>query len=206
MKKFVLKLCLLAMLSVFCCGLVSPIVAIAESGENQTISVESSVVSNEEEIEQESSVELVPKSESTEWFDETLKPLLIEFGTEIAAFATVVFILLKDLNKTKSGLGTALCALTDSNNQNKDTTKAVEEFKAEVRAEMQEFKAEVMNVLGDIKNGIGANIQDIEETVHKVLDIENIAFGDSDALVSSGAAKRIAEVAKYGKYEPIENK
>ncbi len=152
--------------------------------------LESIVEENEEEI---------LATETSDWFDEVLMPMIIEYGTEVFSFATVVFIMLRDLNKTKSGLGLAVGQLIQSNKDNKTMKVAVEDFKAEMQSKVSEMQSAFQEALNEIKASLTTQVQDIDETAHKILDIEKIAYLDSAALVSSGAAKRIADTVRYGR-------
>ena len=203
MKKFLLKIALCATAIMASAGFIAPISASAETVENNEIITETENVSSETETS-ENQAEIIEETESSEWFDQTLKPLLIEFGTEVIAFVTVILLCLKDLNKTKSTLGTALGALTQSNTDNKAMAKEVQEFKAEVRQEMQEMKETFKGALQEIRESLSKEVVDIDQVVHKILDVEKIAYGSNAALVSSGAAKRIAEVVRYGEIQEKE--
>lgn len=211
MKKLLLKIVLCATAILAAAGFIAPITVSAETSENNAISIETENVSSELETS-ENSAEIVEETESAKWFDETLKPLIIKFGAEVAAFAFVVVIALKDLNKTKSMLGGALGALTQSNTDNKDTAKAVEELKAEYakqKAETQkqmEDMAEMFgNALRELKECLGDKVTDIDETAHKLLEVEKLAYGSNATLVNNGTAKRIAEIVGYGKAKDENN-
>lgn len=196
MKKFLLKIALCATAIMASAGFIAPISASAETVENNEIITETENVSSETETS-ENQAEIIEETESSEWFDQTLKPLLIEFGTEVIAFVTVILLCLKDLNKTKSTLGTALGSLTQSNTDNKAMAK-------EVRQEMQEMKETFKGALQEIRESLSKEVVDIDQVVHKILDVEKIAYGSNAALVSSGAAKRIAEVVRYGEIQEKE--
>lgn len=204
MKKFLLKIVLCATAVMTGVGFIAPITASAETGESSEVIVETENLSSETETS-ENQAEIAKETESSEWFDETLKPLLIEYGADVVAFVTVILLCLKDLNKTKSTLGTALGALTQSNTDNKSMAKEVQEFKAEVRQEMQEMKETFKGALQEIRESLSKEVVDIDQVVHKILDVEKIAYGSNAALVSSGAAKRIAEVVRYGEIKKEEN-
>lgn len=197
MKKLLLKIMLCATACLALVGFIPTAIASAETAENSAISVETENVSAKEETS-ENQAEIVEETESTKWFDETIKPLLIQYGTEVGAFATIFFILLKDLNKTKDSLGGALCALTQSNSDNRNTMNAVIDFKEAVRAEIDEMKNAFNAALQEIREGLSKEVTDIDNTVHKILDVEKIAYSSNASLVSSGAAKKIAEVVRYG--------
>jgi hypothetical protein len=207
-------LCATAVMTGF--GLFAPVMASADEGvENAVESVvtdETSNVSGEEET-----AENTPKEEAVEsgdeWFDEVLMPMVIEYGASVVAFATAVFILLKDFNKTKSTLGTAVGALLTSNGNNEDTAKAVAELKSVYEKQMTEMKGQVENVtalfveaLKELKEGLADKVDNADGTLQKLLEVEKLAYGDNAALVSNGTAKKIAEVVGYGKTEDVNEK
>jgi hypothetical protein len=183
-----------------------------ESVVESVVTDETSNVSGEEET-----AENTPKEEAVEsgdeWFDEVLMPMVIEYGASVVAFATAVFILLKDFNKTKSTLGTAVGALLTSNGNNTDTAKAVAELKSEYEKQMTEMKGQVENVtalfveaLKELKEGLADKVENADGTLQKLLEVEKLAYGDNAALVSNGTAKKIAEVVGYGKTEDVNEK
>ena len=180
-----------------------PLIAYAESAtetlENSTIYDETENESNEaetSEIEGENDAETenkeVAETGTSLWFDEVVKPLLVQYGGGVLAFATAIWLCLKDLNKTKTALASALSALLTSNSNN-------ETMKAEVDKEIAEIRQEFQNGLKALQEGVGAKIEDINETTHKLLEVEKLAYGDNAHLVSNGTAKRIAEVVDHGK-------
>lgn len=209
MKKFLLKiaLCATALLAV---GFVAmPLLVSAEETKKNAIE---SVVT--EELENapsdaetnENQTEIVQETETSKWFDETIKPMLIEYGASVVAFGTAVFFMLKDFNKTKSTLGIAVGALTKSNTNNKDTAKAVEEFKALYEKQKEEYAKQIaemqsvfVGALEELKVMLADKVNDADDTLHKLLDVERLAYGSNAHLVSNGTAKRIAEVIDHGK-------
>lgn len=214
MKKLLLKLILCATTLLAVGGLVSPIVVSADEGvETPEISVEitdTDIVSSEEETVENEGKETVEETESSEWFDKHILPLIVEYGADVIAFATVAFMALKDTQKTKAALSTAVAEVIKSNADNKSTSEAVQELKDAFSKEMEEVKAEhaqeieaikevFLTAITAIREGMEAKVDDIDETVHKVLDVEKIAYGNNAHLVNSGTARRIAEVIGNGK-------
>lgn len=236
MRKFLLKILLSATAVLALGGFVAPIAAIADEGvEAPEISVESTdsdIVSSEEEtaendgeevlvdeevLEDEGNEaivgdgeEIVEETESSEWFDEYIVPMIMEYGADVVAFATVAFIALKDTQKTKNALFGALTEITTSNTENKSTAEAVQKLKEawveEANAMREEHAEEIaalkeafLEAITAIREGMETKVDDIDEIVHKVLDVEKIAYGNNAHLVSSGTAKRIAEVIGNGK-------
>ena len=213
MRKILLKILLSATALLAFGGFVAPIAVSAEEGvEVPEISVETTdtdIVSSGSETEQNEGKEAL-ESETSEWFDEYIIPLIMEYGADVVALATVALLTLKDTRKTKGALFEALTDITTSNTENKNTAEAVRELKEawmEERQAMQIQHAEEIEALKNIfldaisaiREGMEAKVDDIDETVHKVLDVEKIAYGNNAHLVSSGTAKRIAEVIGNGK-------
>ena len=205
MKKFLLKIALCATMMLALGGVTTPLFVSADEGvETPEISTEitdTDIVSSEDETA-ENDGEIVAETETSKWFDETIKPLLLEYGAEVVAFASVVFICLKDLKKAKAVFDEAVTAVTKSNKDNETTSKAVEKLKKELRKEMEE----VTDALKEIREGLEAKVIDVDEIVHKLLDVEKIAYGNNAQLVSNGTAKRIAEVIGNGKKAEDEHK
>lgn len=205
MKKFLLKIALCATMMLALGGVTTPLFVSADEGvETPEISVEitdTDVVSNEGETA-ENDGEIVVETETSEWFDETIKPLLLEYGAEVVAFASVVFICLRDLKKAKTVFDEAVSAITKSNKDNDSTSKAVEKLKKEMRKEMEA----VTEALRGIREGLETRVIDVDEIVHKLLEVEKLAYGNNAHLVSNGTAKRIAEVIGNGKKAEDEDK
>jgi hypothetical protein len=219
-KKTFLKMILCATAIMAGAGFFAPIVVQAE--ENTDIvstqeTLENSAETNEtenvstEEATSENQAEIVAKTNANEWFEETLMPLIIQYGTEVLAFATVVMIALNDLNKTKSTLGIAVGALTKSNTDNKDTSKAVKELKSEYAKQMSEMQAEMKRIgnmfveaVNEIKASLSDKVNDADGKLNALLEVEKLAYGDQAKLVSNGTAKRIAEVVNGGKVKDKE--
>ena len=110
MKKFLLKIALCATMLLALGGVITPLVVSAEESvetpEIITEIADTDIVSSEDETA-ENSPEIVEETETSKWFDETLKPLLLEYGAEVAAIATVVFVCLRDLKpRDKRRVGT----------------------------------------------------------------------------------------------------
>lgn len=205
MKKFLLKIALCATMMLALGGVTTPLFVSADEGvETPEISVEitdTDIVPSEDETA-ENGGEIVAETETSKWFDETLKPLLLEYGAEVVAFASVVFICLRDLKKTKAVFDEAVSAITKSNKDNDSTSKAVEKLKKEMRKEMEA----VTDALNEIREGLETKVIDVDEIVHKLLEVEKLAYGNNAHLVSNGTAKRIAEVIGNGKKAEDEDK
>lgn len=242
MKKFFLKivLCATAVLTGF--GLFAPVTASAnegvESAVESVVTDESSDLSSEVETSKNDG-NFVEETETSEWFDETIKPLLLQYGAEVLAFATVVFLWLKKFSQSNTALGVAVDALTKSNGENIDTSKAVQELKeafikdvtamkeehakeiAEMRSAFTEenaerrsaFVEEIAEMQGafakavqELKETLADKVTNADDTLHKLLEVEKLAYGDNAALVSNGTAKKIAEVVGNGKKKNVDKK
>lgn len=209
MKKFLLKIALCATALLAVGGVATPLFVSAE--ETQGTAIESVATEELENVPSdaetnENQTEIVQETETSKWFDETIKPMLIEYGASVVAFGTAVFLMLKDFNKTKSTLGIAVGALTKSNTNNKDTVKAVEEFKALYEKQKEEYAKQIaemqsvfVGALEELKVMLADKVNDADDTLHKLLDVERLAYGSNATLVSNGTAKRIAEVINHGK-------
>jgi hypothetical protein len=223
MKRLLMKILLAVMGITFCITLSgAPMIAYAEESvemaEDSVISTETGNESSEFETDENEGVigaeteeeTPVDETETSLWFDEVLKPMLIRFGAGVAALGITMLLCFKDFNKMKGILTTALSAVLKANEDNENMQKGVAEFETQFEAEFEEFKSEIRNAveeikrdfsnaIEDLKNGLGVKVADIDEAAHKLLEVEKIAYGDNAKLVSSGAAKRIAEVVDYGK-------
>lgn len=213
MKKLILKIVLMATAVFAGFGYIPTIMANAEGTQESGVeSVEIVETENEpsEEETSENQANFVEETETSEWFDETMKPALIQYGACVFGFATALFFMLKQMNKTGYTLGIALGALTQSNADNISTSQAVAELKAESQASyerqqaeyerrMQEMSDMFANALKELRESLADKVVDIDETAHKLLDVEMLAYGNNAKLVSNGTAKRIAEVVNNGK-------
>jgi hypothetical protein len=202
MKKNLLKIVLMATAVFVAFGCVTTILANAEEEQESVVesveSVEMDNVSTEEEAG-ENQANIVEETDTSKWFDETIKPMLIQYGAGVLAFATAVLILLKDFNKIKATLATALGALTKSNEDNISTAQAVTVLKEILTEALEQNRAEYEKRMQELSESLADKVVDIDEVVHKLLDVEMLAYGDNSKLVSNGTAKRIAEVVNNGK-------
>lgn len=198
MKKFLLKIVLCATMVLALGGVFTPLIVSADEGvETPEISVEitdTDIVSSEEEIT-ENDTEFVEETETSKWFDETIKPLALEFFAVAVGFSAVTAISWKKLKKTMAALTEAVAALAQSIAENKALKK-----------EMRKGMNAVVDALEEIREGLEAKVVDVDEVVHKLLDVEKLAYGNNAHLVSNGTARRIAEVIGNGKKAEDENK
>ena len=170
----------------------SPVIAVAEeSAETPIESAE--IFESEEVIEETESVEnsavledvegIIPETEGSKWFDKYIVPFLVEYGAVLSAFATGVFVFLKSIRKIKAAFADATAVVNTSNNDN-----------AELRAEIKQMKKENEAWKKSIEDQVVAGLADTNKTVHKILDVEEIAYENNTALVGNGTAKKISEV------------
>ena len=198
MKKFLLKIALCATALLAVGGVATPLFVSAE--ETQGNAIESVAT---EELENapndaetnENQTEIVQETETSKWFDETIKPLLIEYGAMVAAGLSAAAICLKKIKKAKEIFDSATGVVEKSNADNKEIKRLVEDFKNEVLSGL----GLVADALKEIREGVEEKVIDVDEIVHKLLDVEKIAYGNNAHLVSNGTAKRIAEVIDHGK-------
>jgi hypothetical protein len=177
---------------------VSPIMAYAEESVNAVESSE--IVTSEEVVEEVDSVEntaseeaveedsgIIPKTEGSEWFDENILPIIINYGAGILAMATVALLALKKLKNVIQLFKDALVLLGIANNKVESTDEEVRIL----REEMDKFK---QSLVENLKEVLTDKVDDIDEVVHKILDVEEIAYESNPVLVGNGTAKKISEV------------
>lgn len=231
MRKFLLKIVLCATAVLTGVGLFAPVTASAnegvESAVESVVTDEPSDLSSEVETNKNDG-NFVEETETSEWFDEMIIPLLLQYGAEVIAFATVVFLWLKKFSQSNTALGVAVDALTKSNGENIDTSRAVQELKeafikdvtamkeehareiAEMRNAFTEENAEMQGAFAkavqELKETLADKVTNADDTLHKLLEVEKLAYGDNAALVSNGTAKKIAEVVGNGKKKNVDKK
>ena len=168
----------------------NPVTAYADETEMPVISSE--IETSEEVIEETESVEnssnleaetseendgkVIAKTKASEWFEETIKPMAIQFGVTGAAVVVVWFFASKKLRMLNKKLEEAVNLVTQSHEEN-----------VKLKAENAKWKKE-------IEEHLLKGVDDIGDTVHKLLTVEKIAYETNTKLVSNGTAKKIAEV------------
>lgn len=205
---------------------VSPVTAFAEDVEESVeISVETSeIVSAEEVVEETESVGnsavlegetevdgVIPETEGSEWFEEYIQPYLIEYGAVLAAVITGAVLFLKkakkvlDLfialleklkiaNKRVEGTADEVKILREENAAlRKELKEENANHRKELKEDMEKFKTELIDTLKEV---LTDKVEDIDETVHKILDVEEIAYESNAKLVGNGTAKKISEVIR----------
>ena len=209
MKKLLLKIVLCATAMLALGGVATPLIVSAE--EAQETAIESVVTDETENVSSEveaseNTAEIGQETDTDKWFEETLLPLVMQFGVEVGAFAFVALIASKNITKMKGVLDIALSAVLKSNEDNvamaktmAELKKAYEQQKEEHAKQMEEMKGAFVDALREIKENLSDKVTDAGDTLNKLLEVEKLAYGDNAALVSSGTARRIAEVVGYGK-------
>lgn len=169
----------------------NPVTAYAEDSVDMPV-ISSEIETSEEVIEESASVEnssnleaetseesngkIIAKTKASEWFEETIKPMAIQFGVTGAAVVIVWFFASKKMRKLERSLAEAVDLVKQSHKENVD-----------VKAENAKWKKEIEeHLLKGVKN--------IGKEVHKLLTVEKIAYETNTKLVSNGTAKKIAEV------------
>lgn len=216
MKKLLLKIVLCATAMLALGGVATPLIVNAE--EAQETAIESVVTDETENVSSEvetdeNTAENGQETDTDKWFEEVLLPLVMQFGVEVGAFALVALIASKSITKTKGVLDIALSAVLKSNEDNvamaktmAELKKAYEQQKEEHAKQMEEMKGAFVDALREIKENLSDKVTDAGDTLNKLLEVEKLAYGDNAALVSSGTARRIAEVVGYGKAEDVNEK
>lgn len=159
---------------------------------------------------------IIPETEFSLWFKEKILPYILQF---LAVAVGALFSFLLVLRKFDIKLGDLINAcnvLRKANKDSEDTKAAVQaqdnkllewtasqaesmkEWQREQKEQMQEHmraQAEAMaagfaQIAADVTN----KLDDAVKTVHKILDVEEIAYRENPAMVSKGTAHKIEEV------------
>ena len=159
----------------------------AEIETSEEVIEETESVENSSNLEAETSEEdegdVIEKTSASEWFEETIKPIALQYGASVMAFATVAFIAFKKIRKAAREFKEAVDAVKASNDDN-----------LKAKAQMDEMRAENAKWKKEIEEHLLKGVDDIGDTVHKLLTVEKIAYETNTKLVSNGTAKKIAEV------------
>lgn len=170
---------------------------------------------------------IIPETEFSLWFKEKILPYILQF---LAVAGGALFSFLLVLRKFDIKLGDLINACNVLRKANKDSeeTKAdvtkqnefIQEWtsnqnryiqsvmstQSEEMKKWQEAQAAAMlEGLKQIREEVKDRIEDACETVHKILDVEEIAYQNNPAMVSQGTTAKIEEVIHNGtekKYEP----
>ena len=180
-----------------------------------------SVSPTEEENDKNDGV--IPETEESKWFDEKVMPYILEYGTAALGVLTGLVLVLRKLKKTIGDLIGAYKALKKSNEDNETTKEnvsalgtSIKEWQQEQTENLQEWQdkqeeslrkwaaEQVTNMENGFKQIAAAvtdKLSDTCDTVHKILNVEEIAYEENPVLVSRGTAKKIAEVIHNGTEE-----
>lgn len=210
------KLTVILASALLCFGFaVSPVTAFADEVEESVeISVETSeIVSSEEVVEETESVEnsandevaeedngIIPETEGSEWFEEYIQPYLIQYGAVLLAVLTGAGLLLKKAKKVLELFIALLEKLNIANNRVEGTADEVKilreenaALRKELKEDMEKFKTELVETLKEV---LTDKVEDIDKTVHTILDVQEIAYESNAKLVGNGTAKKISEVIR----------
>lgn len=180
--------------------------------EEEEVVEDSAVVENSADLKGENeSNTVIPETATSKWFDTYIIPFVVEYGTDILALGTTVVLCLKKLKKAKDVFATATAAVNESNQNNIDTSTEVKKLREENEKWQREFaentyavfnrmeeqrSADMQRLADALKETLSDKVEDIDQVVHKILDVEEIAYISNTALVGNGAAKKISEVIK----------
>ncbi|MBQ7831090.1 MAG: hypothetical protein IJX30_00545 [Clostridia bacterium] len=148
-------------------------------------------------VEMETKAEIVPKTADSEWFEEILEPILIRYGVDVLAFLTAAGICLKGLKKAKKIFETATAIVTASHKDNESLSAKQTDLEARQDEYEKAMDEKMDKRFQEMEEKLVSEVDDTNKTVHKLLDVEEIAYTSNPVLVSNGAAKRIAEVVKH---------
>ena len=166
----------------------------AEIETSEEVIEDSESVENSEDIEAKEENENVPngvveKTDDSKFFEKTIKPFLIEYGAAILAFSTVAFIAFRKIKKVYKTFKEAVNAVKESYEENVKLKQEVKQLKEENEAWKK-----------SVEENLVKGVNDTNLTVHKILDVEKIAYEENPTLVSNGTAKKIAEVINESKH------
>lgn len=152
---------------------------------------------------------MIPETAASEWFKEKVVPYILEYGAAALGVLSGLLFVLGKLKKSIANLVGAYQALKKSNTDNETTRTEVETLKTDVgawtakqEAKLEEYFAKQEELMekrfDEIALKVTDKLDDIDETAHKILDVEEIAYEDNPVLVSKGTSKKISEVIHNG--------
>ena len=147
-----------------------------------------------EEPAPEVNKDMIPETESSTWFEEKIEPLLWNYGMNVAALATICVIVLKKVKRTADSVGAVAGLLTKSNNDNEATKSDVKQLQKSNEAWQQEMEDKFNKKVEEMKSELVETEKDTNKTVHKLLNVEEIAYKGNPSFISKGIAKKISEV------------
>ena len=148
---------------------------------------------------------IIPETEWSAWFKEKIVPYILEFLAVAAGALSVFVLVLKRFNLRLGDLIDAVRVLRKANEDSEETKAAVQEQKEEQLAweqrqeeEEKAWQAQQMQIMAEgfakIAESVTNKLDDAVKTVHKILDVEEIAYRENPVLVSKGTAHKIEEV------------
>lgn len=180
--------------------------------EDEEVVEDSAFVENSADLKGENEGNtIIPETETSKWFDKYIVPIIVEYGTDILALGTTVCICLKKLKKAKDEFDTATAAVNESNENNLSTSTEVKKLQEGIEKWQREFaentyavfnrmeeqrSADMQRLVDALKETLSDKVEDIDQVVHKILDVQEIAYISNTSLVGNGAAKKISEVIK----------
>lgn len=121
--------------------------------------------------------EVIEETTASKYFDETIMPLVINYGATVLGVATALIAILSKLNKSRKGFEGAAAS--------------IEALNFYTKRESEKIKAREQEIVS-LQDEIG----EIKKSQEKLLEICKIAFTNDKNLVVNGYAKDIAKVVK----------
>ena len=190
-----------------------PVVASAEEPPQQEIVVEEEVYENAgtEDITED----IIPETETSKWFETYIIPVIINVLAPLGGTIAGGVVVFKGISNAKAILDVAIKGLSNAKGQTDDASKDLTDARAEMKewqisqskeigmfmegisnaneAWKKQFTQMVMEMFEKLQEDMCNTVSDTNTTVHKLLDVEKIAYGDNPVLVSNGTAKKIAD-------------
>lgn len=137
---------------------------------------------------------LIPETEGSKWFSETLMPLILQYGAALLGVLSAGIVLLRKIIKTVKELKEAKNLLKSSDEHNKTSLENMNAFETRMQEQYDEYTKLIQKKLDEVQAGVVADVRETKKAVNKLLAVERRAYLDSPALVSEGTARKIAEV------------
>ena len=101
------------------------------------------------------------------------------------------------MKKAKKIFETATAIVTASHKDNESLSAKQTDLEARQDEYEKAMDEKMDKRFQEMEEKLVSGVDDTNRTVHKLLDVEEIAYTSNPVLVSNGAAKRIAEVVKH---------
>ncbi len=202
LKDILIVLILVALLSV-CIGLIFGTSTYSAAAEETSIeapqdsadgATSDETSENEEMLDSVPENGLIPETEGSKWFSETLMPLILQYGAALLGVLSAGIVLLRKIIKTVKELKEAKTLLKSSDEHNKTSLENMNAFETRMQEQYDEYVKLVQKKLDEMQSGVAADVHETKKAVNKLLAVERRAYLDSPALVSEGTARKIAEV------------